>query len=185
VDVTLLEKEIPFNVGDLEVVLEGFAKQGNYFVLVLHGIHATSPDRSRVETKIEAQLVISSDSGELVLDSFCYSGPIGSDVLFDISGKEDQIPSGVLTYIVRIKSVMFLMGGITSYKNIYADEIKPAEDHYEAVIAALSPYGEKAQLAAYAYDGDTFYAVVLERENNMVLTHKDMLRRTTGGWIPY
>ena len=176
--ITTHDRDIVFDIGAYAVTVEGFARQGDYYVLVLHG--ATAADGGRVETRLNARLTISAGADErIVVDSFCYSGPVGSDVLFDISAVKDRLAGKELTYTVEVAEAAFLAD------NIFAALIMTdmAPDHGGAFAAALDPYDETAQIAAYMIEGDTMYAAVLERVDGAVITHTDILVYTDGDWV--
>ena len=175
--ITTHDRDIVFEIGEYEVTVEGFARQGDYYVLVLHG--AGLADGGRVETRLSARLAISAGTDEdVIIDSFCYSGPIGSDVLFDVSSVKDRLAGNELIYTVEVMELTFLTDDI--YTSLNMTESAPGNG--DAAAAALLPYGDNAQLAAYIIDGDKMYAAVLERIDGTVVTHTDVLINSDGNW---
>ena len=185
-EINTYERNMELNVGNKKIILEGIMRQGKYYVLVLHGVDKTVSNDKRIETSIAARLEISKSDPEgeterFIINGLCHSGPIGSDVLFEISDIEDKIKDGALEYALFIDEVYFLIDSVVTSIPITAAEKIP-DGHGEAVETVLGMYGEKAQLAAYAHDDNRFYAIVLERENGMVKTYKEILTLTADGW---
>jgi len=175
--ITAHDRDIVFEIGEYEVTVEGFARQGDYYVLVLHGLDMANG--RRVETRLNARLTISPGADDTIdVDSFCHSGPVGSDVLFDISAVKDRLTGKDLTYTVEVAEIAFLTD------NIFGSLImaESAADNEDAVAAALYPYDDAAQLAAYAIEGDKMYAAVLERIDGAVVAHTDILVYSGGVW---
>ena len=99
-------------VGENKLVLEGMDTQGRFVVLVLH---SEDPSGERIQTDIDAVLVINTDDGPIVLQGDCRSIKEGSDVLFEMSEEIRAAVVGVPAsqYDLIINSVSYLLPQMT------------------------------------------------------------------------
>jgi hypothetical protein len=133
-----------FVTGNHRLILEAMALQGTLLIMVAH---AEDENGERVQAALNATVSVMINGETLTVAGNCYSGPEGSDIVFDLTDVYRSFAAIPLSeYKITIDAVEYLIPKLTVELDLTAGEALP-----ERFIGSAEPFIETAFLRRLAY----------------------------------
>lgn len=156
--------------GGRRLVLEGMDTQGDYVVLTLHGETLSG---ERLETRVEAELRVDTEDGEIVIPGECFSVTEGSDLLFDISKERTRLHGlPISRYKLDISTVQYSVPKIS-----IPLDLKTYQSNAQPTSPAASV--EDAFLTRLAYKSQTVIHEKITGFSEALLGNRALMRHYT------
>lgn len=176
-----IDDQVQINIGGNTLVLERLGRRSRDFVMVLHG---ANPDGQRIETRIDAVLRVTDNLGMTHnLYPRTFSGPMGTDLLFDIT---EALGVGS-AYVLYIEKAHF--GGVDFDINISLDALVGSRMRFtdEIVVDLAVEYlmnmgYERTEIVSYMFEDQDFASVFHALRQGEVFTYLVRGSRAEFGW---